>query len=49
MRNHDSKKNLDDFFENEIVDAFVNHVFKKSIHYYHNINVKHVSIINVDE
>ena len=45
MREDCSKKNFDDFFENEIVDDFVNEILAKTIDYNHDVETKYISII----
>ena len=45
MRENCSKKNLDDFFENEIVDDFVNEIFVKTIDYNYDVETKYISIV----
>ena len=47
MKEDCSKKDLDDFFENEIVDDFVNEIFAKTIDYNHDVETKYISIIFV--
>ena len=45
MRENCSKKDLDDFFENEIVDDFVNEIFVETIDYNHDVETKYISIV----
>ena len=47
MKENCSKKDLDDFFENKIVDDFVNEIFVKTIDYNHNVETKYISIVFV--
>ena len=47
MRENCSKKDFDDFFENEIVDDFVNEIFVKTIDYNHDVETKYISIVFV--
>ena len=45
MREDCSKKNFDDFFENEIVDDFVNEIFVETIDYNHDVEIEYISIV----
>ena len=45
MRKDCSKKDFDDFFENEIVDDFVNEIFVKTIDYNYDVETKYISIV----
>ena len=45
MKKNCSKKNLDNFFENEIVDDFINEIFVKTIDYNHDVETKYISIV----
>ena len=45
MREDCSKKDLDDFFEDEIVDDFVNEILVETIDYNHDVETKYISIV----